>query len=35
MSLSKLLRAAAIQNPSSRWLVVDDHVFATSDFLFS
>jgi hypothetical protein len=34
MSLSKLLREAAIQKPSSRWLVVGNAVFATSDFFF-
>ena len=33
MSLSKLLREAAISDPSW-WLVVGNAVFATSDFFF-
>jgi hypothetical protein len=29
-----MLKQAAIENPSLQWLVVDDVVFATSDFFF-
>jgi hypothetical protein len=34
MGAREMLRRAAIENPSSHWLVVGDAVFATSDFFF-
>ena len=30
----EMLRGAALASPSSRWLVIGDAVFATSDFFF-
>jgi hypothetical protein len=34
MGAKEALRQAALEKPSARWLVVDDAVFATSDFFF-
>ena len=34
MNLREALKRAALENPSSRWVVIDDMVFATSDFFF-
>ena len=34
MGVREMLKRAAIEKPSSRWLVIGDAVFATSDFCF-